>query len=62
MANIFDPDSIVMSGSMAEFLEYKKIEETVNSDIVTTPTKIIKAEFDNNAGMIGAALLALEEV
>ena len=62
LANIFDPDSIVMSGSMAEFLEYKKIEETVNSDIVTTPTKIIKAEFDNNAGMIGAALLALEEV
>ena len=62
LTNIFDPDSIVMSGSMAEFLEYKKIEKIVNSDIVTTPTKIIKAKFDNNAGMIGAALLALEEV
>ena len=61
LANIFDPDCIVMSGSMAEFLEYKKIQDAVNNDICTTPTKILKAKFDNNAGMIGVALLALKE-
>ena len=61
LANIFDPDCIVMSGSMAEFLDYQKIEDAVNSDICTTPTKILKAEFDNNSGMIGAALLAFEK-
>ena len=61
LTDIFDPDSIIMSGSMAEFLEYEKIEDIVNSDIVTTPTKILKAKFDNNAGMIGVALMALEE-
>ena len=61
LTNIFDPDCIVMSGSMAEFLQYKKIEEEVNKDICTTPTKILKAKFDNNAGMIGVALLALNK-
>ena len=61
LTNIFDPDCIVMSGSMAEFLEYDKIEAAVNKDICTTPTKILKAKFDNNAGMIGVALLALKK-
>lgn len=62
LSNIFDPESIVMSGSMAAFLNYKKIEDEVNKDICTTPVKILKAKFDNNAGMVGAALLALNEV
>ena len=59
LANIFDPDCIVMSGSMADFLNYEKIQNEVNNDICTTPTKILKAKFDNNAGMIGTALLSL---
>ena len=62
LSNIFDPESIVMSGSMAAFLNYKKIEEAVNKDICTTPVKILRAEFDNYAGMVGAALLALNGV
>ena len=62
LTNIFDPDCIVMSGSMAEFINYRKIEEEVNKDICTTPTKILKAKFDNNAGMIGVALLALKRI
>lgn len=61
LADIFDPDSIVMSGSMAEFLDYKTITEKVNSDIVTTPTVVKKAKFDNNAGMVGVALLTFNE-
>ena len=61
LTNIFDPDCIVMSGSMASFLDYKMIEDAVNNEICTTPTKIVKAHFDNNAGMIGAALLALNK-
>ena len=61
LANIFDPDCIVMSGSMAQFPDYNKIQNEVNADICTTPTKILRARFDNNAGMIGAALLAINE-
>ena len=62
LANLFDPDCIVLSGSMAEFVEDEKIENLVNSQIVTTPTKIKKATTGNYSGMIGAALLAFERV
>ena len=61
LANIFDPDCIVLSGSMAEFTQTEKIEQEVNKQIVTTPTKVVKAAAGNYAGMIGAALLALNK-
>ena len=61
LVNIFDPDCVVLSGSMAEFTDIAKIEKEVNSDIVTTPTSIRLATAGNYAGMIGAALLALAE-
>lgn len=59
LANIFDPDCVVLSGSMAQFVDAKKIETVVNSDIVTTPTSVRIATAGNYAGMIGAALLAI---
>ena len=59
LVNLFDPDCIVLSGSMAQFVDIKKVEAEVNSDIVTTPTSIRLAEAGNYSGMIGAALLAL---
>lgn len=61
IANIFDPDCIVLSGSMAEFVDTSKIENIVNSQIVTTPTKVVKATAGNYSGMIGAALLAFQK-
>ncbi len=59
LANLFDPDCVVLSGSMAQFVDIKKVEEEVNADIVTTPTSIRLATAGNYSGMIGAALLAL---
>lgn len=59
LANIFDPDCIVFSGSMAEFIDTQYLERETNSQLVTKPTKIVKATTGNYAGMIGAALLAL---
>ena len=61
LANIFDPDCVVLSGSMAQFVDTKKIESEVNSDIVTTPTSIRIASAGNYAGMIGISLLALSQ-
>lgn len=61
LANIFDPDCFVLSGSMAEFVDVEKIEQNVNNEIVTTPTKVFKATAGNYSGMIGAALLALNK-
>lgn len=60
LANIFDPDCFVLSGSMAQFVDVKKIEEEVNREIVTTPTSIRKGIAGNYSGMIGVALLAME--
>lgn len=62
LANIFDPDCVVLSGSMAQFVDTKKIETAVNSDIVTTPTSIRIATAGNYSGMIGAALLAIDKI
>ena len=61
LANLFDPECVVLSGSMAEFVDTQAIEKQVNSEIVTTPTKIRKATAGNYSGMIGAALLALNK-
>lgn len=59
LANLFDPDCLVLSGSMAEFVDTKYLEDGVNSQIVTAPIKVYKATTGNHAGMIGVALLAL---
>lgn len=62
LANIFDPDCVVLSGSMAQFVNTNKIEEVVNREIVTTPTSVRLGTAGNNSGMIGVALLAIERV
>lgn len=62
LANIFDPDCVVLSGSMAQFVNIKNIEKEVNEKIVTTPTKIYKAKAGNYAGMIGAVLLGFDKL
>ena len=62
LANIFDPDCVVLSGSMAEFVDIEYLEREANKEIVTTPFKVIKASAGNYSGMIGAALLALEKL
>lgn len=62
LGNLFDPDVIVLSGSMGEFLDTEYLEKEVNKEIVTTPLKVRKAMAGNYSGMIGAGLLALESL
>lgn len=59
LTNLFDPDCVILSGSMAEFVDTVYLEDSVNNEIVTSPIKVYKATAGNNAGMLGAALLAL---
>ncbi|MBE7706504.1 MAG: ROK family protein [Cyanobacteria bacterium SIG30] len=61
LCNIFDPDCVVLSGSLAQFIETEPIQNYVNNEISTMPTKIFHASAGNYSGMIGAALLALEK-
>jgi len=59
LANLFDPDCFVLSGSMAEFVDTDFLEKGVNAEIVTAPVKVHKATTGNYAGMVGVSLLAL---
>ncbi len=61
ITNIFDPESIIISGGMGEFINTKEIENAINSEIVVSPVKVKLAKAGNYAGMIGAALLACEK-
>lgn len=61
LANLFDPDCIVLSGSMAEFVDVEYLQSEANKEIVTTPFRVIKATSGNYAGMIGASLLAFDK-
>lgn len=61
LANIFDPDCIVLSGSMAQFVDTDYLTQEVNRVIITSPTKVVKASAGNYSGMIGAGLLAFRK-
>lgn len=61
LADIFDPDCIILSGSMGKFCDVEYMQEIVNDEIVTLPIKILHAKAGNYAGMIGAALLAFDK-
>ncbi len=61
IANIFDPESIIISGGMGKFTDACEIQESVNKEIVVSPVKIKQAEAGNYSGMLGAALLACEK-
>lgn len=60
LTNIFNPDCIVISGGMCNFIDIKKLEKEINKESVVANTVVKVATTENNAGMIGAALLALE--
>lgn len=62
LANLFDPDCFILSGSMAEFVDTDYLEKSINAEIVTAPTKVFKATAGNYAGMLGVALLALSKI
>ena len=62
IGNIFDPEVIVLSGSMAQFVEYEKINQQANHDILTPPFVLKEAVFKNDAGMLGAALLLIDRL
>ena len=61
-ASIFDPDIVLLGGSMAHFINYPLMEKNVNASIVASPIVLREAEFENNAGIIGGALLCAESL
>ena len=62
ITNIFDPEIIVISGGMGEFINTEEIENAINKEIVVAPVKVKLAKAGNYSGMIGAALLACNKL
>lgn len=65
MINTFDPDCVVVSGGMAQFVNYPKLNKKVRDRVVDAlkdTFKIIEGVLANDSGMIGAACLANLEV
>lgn len=61
-ADIFDPEVILLGGSMAHFIDYKRLNDEANRMIATTPFELKEASFENDAGLIGAALLCVQKL
>ena len=61
LADIFDTESIIISGGLGKFINASEAQEVINSEIVTGEVKVRLANMGNYAGMIGAALLAYEK-
>ena len=47
---------------MAAFIDYTKLNDFVNKNIIVQKTEIKKGYFDNNAGIIGAALFGFDKL
>ena len=62
LVNIFDPEIVLLFGSLTEFMDYCKLEKLVNKEIVTMPVKLCRVKFENNAAMIGATLIAANKL
>lgn len=61
LTDIFNPQSIVISGGMGEFINLDKLQERINAHTIVAPVELQFAKFKNNAGMIGASLLAFQK-
>lgn len=61
MMNTFDPAAVVVSGGMAQFINYPKLNKKVKDRVVDSlkdHVNIIEGVLGNDSGMIGAACLA----
>ena len=62
LTNVFDPDSIVLSGGMAKFIDFEDLNKRLDERCHISKTKILHACAENNAGILGGAMLALEKL
>ncbi len=58
LINIFEPDSVVLSGGMAKFVNYGVLAKKIRERTLTADTRLLPAKFENFAGILGAAYLA----
>ncbi len=61
LMNVFEPDSVVLSGGMAKFINYDALNAKIRERVVIADTQLVPAKFENFAGLLGAVYLASEK-
>ena len=52
---VLDLEAVVLGGSLAKIVDYNAVEKAVNEIMRRNPLLVMQAEFENNAGLVGAA-------
>ncbi len=60
LVNIFNPECIIFSGGLGAAADTNWLEKELNNQSVVSDVKIVSSHLKNHTGMIGAALMALE--
>ncbi len=60
--NVLDPRVVVVGGGLCKFVNFEKLSVLTHKRSMLAGTPIRKAVLGNNAGMVGAACLALEHL
>lgn len=60
--NVLDPHVVVVGGGLCKFVNFEKLSALTHQRSMLAGTPIRKAVLGNNAGMVGAAYLALEHL
>lgn len=61
--NLLDPEVIVVGGGMAPFVDFKLLQQELQAHVMLASfnkMRVVPAQLGNEAGMVGAAYLALE--
>lgn len=62
LLNVLDPEITVVGGGMAQFVDFEKLNELTQTRAMYKDIKLEPATLGNQAGIMGAAFLALERV
>lgn len=62
LLNVLDPAITVVGGGMADFVDFPRLLELTRERSMYKNIQIVPAQLGNKAGIMGAALLALERV
>lgn len=62
LLNVLDPQITVVGGGMAQFVDFPKLKTLTKERSMYKEIQLVPAELGNQAGIMGAALLALERV
>jgi predicted NBD/HSP70 family sugar kinase len=60
LLNVLDPSITVVGGGMAQVVDFDLLHQLTQQRAMYTPIKLVPAQLENKAGIVGAAYIALE--